>query len=185
MRLPTKRYLPFKIANLIAILLIGAFGTHFFHAVRCWEDLEARWHTLCLIQERMPFLSQELPKATSSMMPLSPPQLLVHEIKKLESMERTPWQEKRLKYLTGTSNQLVFEERSLSSWIQKKQLHPVEMDEEDLKRWLTMVEGVGIWPYNNATSGHIRCIQECTLAKKILSSQEKVYEITMDVLEQP
>lgn len=77
---------------------------------------------------------------------------------------------------------MAFEEQSLGLWIQKKQLHPVEMDEEDLKRWLATVEGVEIWPYERAPKSSPYYIQECTLVKKTLDSQEKVFEVTMNIL---
>lgn len=180
MRLPIKRRFRLKPIDAIALLLVGALGAYLWTAFARWDLLEERWRALCVMQEELATSEKELPARSGSLPHI---QLLSHEIKKLESAQRSAQQEARLAFLKS-SNQIDFTSHFLGSWTQKKLVHPVEVDEEDLKRLLALIEGVGIWPYQSKSGGKIRSIQDFSLVKKTLPSQEKVYEITIDVLEE-
>lgn len=81
---------------------------------------------------------------------------LLPEIKKLEEIQaENPDEEmivKRLRLLKDGSNRLRFSEEAIRANDQfreteEKQELPVEINEEDLKRLLCLIEGVTIWPY--------------------------------------
>lgn len=112
------------------------------------------------------------------------------EIKKLQQSckqleENTP-SHKRLRFLEE-SNRLLFTEENVhrSTLIQEaeeKQVHPVEMNDQDLKRVLSLIEGVPISPFHSKENSPQFLIKNFELSKKSLSAQEGVYLINMELL---
>lgn len=116
---------------------------------------------------------------------------LFPELKKLEAIFlENPYDEqlgKRLQFLKEGGNTLVFSEEQVRSnatfrEVEEKQQHPVEMNEEDLKKLLCFIEGVTIWPYGPKEGRPQLIIKDFRLSKKILSSQEKVYVVSMQLI---
>lgn len=116
---------------------------------------------------------------------------LLSEIKKLESIQsENPDNEqinKRLQFLREGGNRLVFSEEQIRSneffrEIEEKQQHPVEMNEEDLKKLLCLIEGITIWPYGPKEGRPQLIIKDFHLSKKELSSQEKVFVVSLQLI---
>lgn len=116
---------------------------------------------------------------------------LVPETKKLESFfQENPDQEelyKRIAFLRDGGNRLTFAEEQIRSnetfrEIEERQQTPVEMNEEDLKRLLCLIEGATIWPYGPKEGRPQLIIKDFTLSKKELPSQEKVYVVSIQLI---
>lgn len=115
---------------------------------------------------------------------------LLPELKKLEAFSSENTEEhtfKRLQFLKEGGNRLVFSEERVRSnelfrEIEEKQQHPVEMNEEDLKKLLCLIEGVTIWPYGPKEGRPQLIIKDFRLSKKEISSQEKVFVISMELI---
>ena len=106
------------------------------------------------------------------------------EIKKIEALLLdSPNDEslkKRLHFLKEGANRLLFSEiqtRQQNRFleVEEKQQQPVEMNEEDLKKTLSLIEGVTIWPYGPKEKRPQLIIKDFQLSKKEISSQEFVY----------
>lgn len=94
---------------------------------------------------------------------------------------------KRLYFLKEGPNKLLFSEihtrqQGIFSEVEEKQQHPVEMDEEDLKKTLSLIEGVTIWPYGPKEKRPQLLIKDFELSKKETTSQEFVYTINMHLI---
>jgi hypothetical protein len=116
---------------------------------------------------------------------------LLPEVKKLESLiAENPEEEnilRRLQFLKNGGNRLAFSEEQIRSndlftEIEQKQQNPVEMNEEDLKKLLCLIEGITIWPYGPKEGRPQLIIKDFRLSKKELSSQEKVYVVSMELI---
>ncbi len=116
---------------------------------------------------------------------------LLPEMKKLETIQlENPDEQqasKRLQFLKGGNNRLVFSEEQIRSndvfrEIEEMQQHPVEMNEEDLKKLLCLIEGITIWPYGPKEKRPQLIIKDFRLSKKELSSQEKVFVVSMQLI---
>lgn len=116
---------------------------------------------------------------------------LLPEMKKLETIQSENPEEqqtgKRLQFLKGGNNRLVFSEEQIRSndifrEIEEVQQHPVEMNEEDLKKLLCLIEGITIWPYGPKEKRPQLIIKDFKLSKKELSSQEKVFVVSMQLI---
>jgi hypothetical protein len=113
------------------------------------------------------------------------------EVKKLEALS-LHWQQdqqvqKRLIFLQEGSNRLSFAQESIlyaDGWqeVEEKQQNPIECNEEDLKRILSLIEGVTIWPYGPKEGRPQLIIKDFDLVKKPLSSQESVFCLNMHLL---
>lgn len=115
---------------------------------------------------------------------------LIPEIKRLESfLVDNPEEEtlfKRLQFLK-TRNQLLFSEGISQSCPQFKEVeeiqqYTVEMNEEDLKKLLSMIEGGTIWPYGPKEGKPLFVITEFSLTKRELVRDEKVFAVSMKLL---
>jgi hypothetical protein len=115
---------------------------------------------------------------------------LLPEMKKLEAIQlENPEDEqigKRLQFLKE-GNRLAFSEEQIRSnemfrEIEEKQQHPVEMNEEDLKKLLCLIEGITIWPYGPKEGRPQLIIKDFKLSKKELSSQEKMFVVSMQMI---
>ena len=94
---------------------------------------------------------------------------------------------KRLHFLKEGPNRLLFSEVQTRQHnhfqeVEEKQQHVVEMNEEDLKKTLSLIEGVTIWPYGPKEMRPQLIIKDFQLSKKETSSQEFVYIINMDLI---
>lgn len=116
---------------------------------------------------------------------------LLPEIKKLEAISiENPQDEqilKRLQFLKEGGNALVFSEEQIRNneifrEIEEKQQHPIEINEEDLKKLLCLIEGITIWPYGPKEGRPQLIIKDFTLLKKEISPQEKVFVVTMQLI---
>ena len=87
---------------------------------------------------------------------------------------------KRLHFLKEGGNRLLFSEEAIHQHNQfqeteEKQQHGIEINEEDLKRMLSLIEGITIWPYGPKESRPQLIIDDFKLVKKELPSQENVF----------
>lgn len=95
--------------------------------------------------------------------------------------------QRRLQFLKSTSNRLIFIEekrRKAKGFveIEEKQQYPVEVNEEDLKRTLSLIEGMTIWPYGPKENPPQLLIRGLELTRKESASQEKVFLLRMHLL---
>jgi hypothetical protein len=82
---------------------------------------------------------------------------------------------------------LVFVEEAVRSTelfreVELSQQQPVEVNEEDLKRLLCLIEGVTIWPYGPKEGRPLFIIKDFKLSKQELPSKEKVFLIAMQLI---
>jgi hypothetical protein len=115
--------------------------------------------------------------------------LLQSEIKKLEekNIENSETLKQRLKFLTDGSNHLKFIEESLKNHenlheAEERLQHPVEMNVEDLKKLLCLVEGIHLSSYTPLEDSPQLVIKNFELSKKITSSEEEVYSLDMRLI---
>lgn len=113
------------------------------------------------------------------------------EIKKTEALlldsPNDETLKKRLHFLKEGPNRLLFSEvqtrqQNRFQEVEEKQQHLVEMNEEDLKKTLSLIEGVTIWPYGPKEKRPQLIIKDFQLSKKEISSQEFVYAINMHLI---
>ena len=112
---------------------------------------------------------------------------LLPEIKKLENLQDDEQVSKQLQRLQSAQNHLTFSEDKIRSNDQFKeteevQQHLVEVNEEDLKRLLCLIEGITIWPYGPKEGRPLLIIKEFKLVKKELLSKEKVYSLSLQLI---
>lgn len=116
---------------------------------------------------------------------------LLPEIKRLEAIHNeSPDDEqifKRLHFLKEGENRLLFSEEQIRSnelfrEIEEKQQSPIELNEEDLKKLLCLLEGVTIWPYGPKEGKPQFIIKDFKLSKKELNSREKVYVVSLQLI---
>ncbi len=116
---------------------------------------------------------------------------LESEIKKAEALisethiEETA--QKRLHFLKEGPNRLLFAEDKIRSKnkireVMERQQHSVEMNEEDLKKTLCLVEGVMIWPYG-PKEGHPQLVfQDFQLTRKRQDASDHVFVVNMNII---
>ena len=116
---------------------------------------------------------------------------LESEILKLQALTFTHPQneciKERLHFLRDGGNRLLFAEEGIQKSdlfqeVEEKQQQSVEMNEEDLKKLFTLVEGVSIWPYAPKEARPQLIIKDFELTKKATGPQEKVYLVTMQLI---
>ena len=116
---------------------------------------------------------------------------LLPEVKKFEAiLSETPGDDqiaRRLQFLKEGGNRLVFSEEQIRTHemfreVEERQQHPVEMNEEDFKKLLCLIEGVTIWPYGPKEGRPQLIVTDLKLSKKELPNQEKVYAVSMNLL---
>ena len=111
---------------------------------------------------------------------------LLPEIKKLENLQDNEPAAKHLQRLQA-HNRLTFSEDKIRSnshikETEEVQQYVVEINEEDLKRLLCLIEGVTIWPYGPKEGRPLLIIKDFKLVKKELLSKEKVYSLSMQLI---
>ncbi len=113
---------------------------------------------------------------------------LLPEIKKLQTDLTDDEQVvKRIQYLKEGGNRLLFSEEQIRTHelfreTQEKQQHFIEINEEDLKKLLCLIEGVTIWPYGPKEGRPQLIITDFKLQKIERPTQEKVYAVSMELL---
>lgn len=96
--------------------------------------------------------------------------------------------EKRLHFLCSDKNRLAFAEGEILQEgsfkeIEEKQKHPIEINEDDLKKILCVIEGVKIAPYTSPDKHPQILIKKFDLTKKTLPEiKEKVFVLSMHLL---
>ncbi len=112
------------------------------------------------------------------------------EIKKIESLfadtQVDETIQKRLHFLKNTNRFLLAEDKIRSKEklreVFEKQQQPVEIDEEDLKKLLALIEGVTIWPYGPKEGRPQIIIQDFSLSKKQHRAQDHVFVVNMNLI---
>jgi len=94
---------------------------------------------------------------------------------------------KRLEFLKNGNNRICFaEEKRRSSdafqEVEEKLDHSVEMNEEDLKKLLALIEGVSIPPYHPLPGKPQLIFREFNMTKQLTFSEEEVYVIDFKLL---
>jgi len=116
---------------------------------------------------------------------------LLSEVKKIEALQSENFEDertaKRMQFLKEGGNRLVFSEEQVRTndtfrEIEEKQQHPVEMNEEDLKKLLCLIEGITIWPYGPKEGRPQLIIKDFKLTKKEISPQEKVFVVSVQLI---
>lgn len=117
--------------------------------------------------------------------------LLLPEIKKLETLHNEYPDDvgiaKKWQGLKSSANKIRFSEEQIRSKapfreVEEKQEQPVEMNEEDLKRLLCLIEGVSIWPYGPKEGKPPLIIKDLKLSKKELLGKEKTFVVTLELI---
>ncbi|HEY2810155.1 MAG TPA: hypothetical protein VGJ00_02035 [Rhabdochlamydiaceae bacterium] len=93
----------------------------------------------------------------------------------------------RLQFLKSSSNRLLFSEEKMRHKenmreVFENQQHPVEINEEDLKKLLCLIEGVTIWPYGPREGRPQLIVQDIQFTKKRYSPQDHVYSVTLNLI---
>lgn len=93
----------------------------------------------------------------------------------------------RLSFLLSSENKIVFTEENIrtSSHIKEtdeKQKHPVQLDESDLQKLLSLIEDIPIGPYLPLKQSPQLLIREFKLNRQETSFQNAILEIEMDLL---
>jgi hypothetical protein len=116
---------------------------------------------------------------------------LESDIKKMEMLSSETHSdepiENRLSFLKEGANRLLFAEEKIVSKdkireVFEKQQHPIETNEEDLKKLLCLIEGITIWPYGPKEGRPQLIIQDFQLSKKRLGAQDHVFVINMNLI---
>ena len=115
---------------------------------------------------------------------------LLPEVKKLEALQAEHPEDERLSkqlyLLKNTPNRLLFSEEQIRTndlfrEIEENQQQPVDVNEEDLKRLLCLIEGVTIWPYGPKEGRPLFIIKDFKLSKKALI-KDKVFTLSMQLI---
>jgi len=94
---------------------------------------------------------------------------------------------KRLDFLTGPQNNLIFNEGAVQKFpffqeTVETLLHAVEVNNEDLKKILARIEGVDIGPYKPATNRPQLLVLDFRLDRKKLNEKNEVFLLNMKLL---
>ncbi len=190
----------------IGILLLAApvpffiFLFHFIFGMQKLEQLEGEMHR---IHQKMVFLQETQRKESFLLASLKNPDphyldkhvetltFLLPEIKKLEAIQSEDSEDehvaKRLQWLREGGNRLRFSEENIRAnelfrETEEKQQTAIELNEEDLKKLLCLIEGTTIWPYGPKEGRPQLIIKDFKLAKKELPSHEKLYTVSMELI---
>lgn len=94
---------------------------------------------------------------------------------------------KRLEFLTGKQNQLVFTESNVQTHpffqeVTETMLHPIEVSQTDLEQILTLIEGRDIGAFKAPADRPQLIILNFKIDKKSIREKSEVYELSMKVL---
>ena len=199
--------IPFKPSPFsIGVLLIVAplpFFLFFLHCFFRLQKLEQLEEEMQRIHSKVVFLQETQRKESTLLASLKNPDphyldkhietltFLLPEIKKLETIQSENSEDeqlvKRLQWLKEGGNRLRFSEEQIRAnelfrETEEKQQSPVELNEEDLKKLLSLIEGTTIWPYGPKEGRPQLIIKDFKLVKKELPSHEKVFVVTMQLI---
>jgi len=95
--------------------------------------------------------------------------------------------QERLSFLTEGTNRLSFAEENIRASgrikeTDEKQRHPVQMDENDLKKLLALIEDIQIGSYLPSNESPQLIVRELRLKKIKSPLQSEIFEIEMDLL---
>jgi hypothetical protein len=116
---------------------------------------------------------------------------LLPEIKKLETVQLENADDdqigKRLQWIKEGGNRLRFSEEHIQNnalfrETEEQQQLPIELNEEDLKKLLCLIEGITIWPYGPKEGRPQLILKEFKLTKKELAPHEKVFVVSMQLI---
>lgn len=108
------------------------------------------------------------------------------EIQQLE-LQTDSFFKKRLEFLKGNGNRLLFAEEEIRKGdlfqeVEERLQHSVEMNEEDLKRTLTLIENIPIPPFSIEPNAPQLIIKNFELVKKSTPSNQEVYTIQFQLI---
>ncbi len=184
----------------LAPLPFVCFLFHFISNLQKWEQLEGEIERLHVKSIQYEDIQRKESSLLASLKNPDPHYLgkqletltfLLSEIKKLETNKaENPDDEhiaKRLQFLKEGGNRLQFAEEQIRSHelfreTEEKQQHTIEVNEEDLKKLLCLIEGITIWPYGPKEGRPQLIITDFKLTKKQLPNQEKVFVVSMQLL---
>jgi hypothetical protein len=109
------------------------------------------------------------------------------EIKKWKAIATDGQGASRLDFLESGNQFQLSDETIRSSGtleeIEHKLQHPVEINTHDLKKTLSLIEGVAIPPFTPQEGAPQFIIKQFDLSKKSVSSQEKVFVLNLQLIE--
>lgn len=119
--------------------------------------------------------------------------LLQNECSEIRSLIKHPaiarrdFLEERLEFLLGRENRIRFNEQNIRTSqnikeTEEKQRYPVQVDEEDLKRILCLVEDISIESYHPAENQPQLLIQNFRLHRQTTSLATEVFTLDMTLL---
>jgi hypothetical protein len=202
MRKLSFKFSPFSISLLILAAPVP-FLIFLFHFIFNLQKLEQLEEEMERIHTKMISMQESQKKESSLLSALKNPDphyldkhvetltFLLPEIKKLETMQlENPEEEQfagRLQLLKDTGNHLRFSEEQIRAnelfrETEENQQQPVELNEEDLKKLLCLIEGVTIWPYGPKEGRPQLIIKDFKLTRKELSPNEKIYVVMMQLI---
>lgn len=108
------------------------------------------------------------------------------EIARLE-IQTDPAMKKRLEFLKGNGNKLLFAEEEIRKGdlfqeVEERPQHAVEMNADDLKKLLCLVEGIPIPPFSPLSDAPQLLIKKFELIKKPVSAEQEVYVVNMHLI---
>lgn len=114
----------------------------------------------------------------------------IEGLHKLESNKNYAGDEnvkQRLEFLTGDANRLQFSEGNVQNyqWVQESTdtlIHPVEVNVSDLKRILSLIEGVDIPPYTPPPDRPHLIVTDFRIDKKEINPSNEVFALNLKLL---
>lgn len=111
----------------------------------------------------------------------------LNELSSISNYGNHPAMKRRLDFLTGEENRLVFTEGVVQGYpdfqeTQETLLHPIEINGEDLKKLLAKIEGKGIGPYAAGPGRPQLLITEFKLDKKNTFGSNEVFILNLRLL---
>lgn len=191
--------------GLWALLVLGPlpilyFLIHYAMTVEAMQNIEEKIDALLTKKEQFDAVKKKQHSVMSSLVQSDPFYIDKHletllflesEIKKMEAVFSDPAldesSQKRLHFLKEGPNRLLFAEDKILTKnkmreVMERQQHQVEMNEEDLKKFLCLVEGVTIWPYGPKEGRPQLVIQDFQLSKKRHESQDHVFTLHVNII---
>lgn len=200
-KFPYRKYADFLLPYL-AVLLLAPLP-FFYSCCRLWTQM----HRLETLEERIDLARTKAKKlalfkeSEGALLthPKSPDHFyidkyleslifLMPEITKLQTLSTQNDQtQKRLQFLSDGQNRLLFAEDKVrkndhTEEIEERQQRPVEMNEEDLKRVLSLIEGVRIGALSPPEHRPQLIVKEFELLKKGSPLEDAVYLVQMQLI---
>ncbi|MBS0620318.1 MAG: hypothetical protein JSS61_02535 [Verrucomicrobia bacterium] len=171
---------------------------HFFSAMHDLEEIEEQIERLSTRKQHLEQIQRAESALLASLKQFHPQYIdnelenltfLLPEVKKLETLYLDhPGDEQIARRLASLkANRLQFTEDQIRTSelfreIEESQQQPIEVNEEDLKKILCLIEGITIWPYGPKEGRPHLLIKDFKLTKKELPSKEKVFLLSMRLI---